>query len=131
MKNTRARNNGLISWLIAGTSILLSFPALAQNFIGQTDLYAPGAGVSVEDPVSGGGGSGIVAMADPPQREASAGAGQHPRVFMTPAELHNLVTRINSPESYSAKNFAKLSGQVKADLAANVDWDAAYSGCDL
>jgi hypothetical protein len=56
---------------------------------------------------------------------------QHPRVFTTPDELSSLVTRINTPGSFSAQSFAGLSRQIKSDLAANVDWDAAYSGCDL
>lgn len=56
---------------------------------------------------------------------------QHPRVFVTPADMNDLVARINSRASFSAQSFAKLSNQVKADLAANVDWDAVYSGCDL
>ena len=56
---------------------------------------------------------------------------QHPRVFVTPAELTDMVTRINAPGSFSAQNFSRLANQVKAHLAANVDWDAVYSGCDL
>jgi hypothetical protein len=56
---------------------------------------------------------------------------QHPRVFMTPTDTSDLVTRINSSGSFSAQSFARLSNKVKADLAANVDWDAVYSGCDL
>jgi hypothetical protein len=56
---------------------------------------------------------------------------QHPRVFMTPETISNLVARANSPGSFSAQNFSQLANQIKADLAANVDWDAAYSGCDL
>ena len=56
---------------------------------------------------------------------------QHPRVFMTPNDLSDMVTRINPPGSFSAQSFARLSNKVKADLAANVDWDAVYSGCDL
>jgi hypothetical protein len=56
---------------------------------------------------------------------------QHPRVFMTQAELNDLATRINSPGSFSEQAFAKLTKQVKADLDADVDWDAAYAGCDL
>jgi hypothetical protein len=56
---------------------------------------------------------------------------QHPRVFVTPAELTDMVTRINAPGSFSGQNFPRLASQVKAHLAANVDWDAVYSGCDL
>jgi hypothetical protein len=55
---------------------------------------------------------------------------QHPRVFVTSAEL-DMVTRINAPRSFSAQNFSSLANQVKSHLAAKVDWDAVYSGCDL
>jgi hypothetical protein len=55
---------------------------------------------------------------------------QHPRVFTTPADLHDLVTRINTPSSFSAQSFVRLANRVKRDLAANTDWDATYSGCD-
>jgi hypothetical protein len=56
---------------------------------------------------------------------------EHPRVFVTPSDLRDMVTRINVPGSFSAQIFSKLTGQVKAHLAANVDWDAVYSGCDI
>jgi hypothetical protein len=56
---------------------------------------------------------------------------QHPRVFVTSAELTDMVTRINAPRSFSAQNFSRLANQVKSHLAAKVDWDAVYSGCDL
>jgi hypothetical protein len=35
------------------------------------------------------------------------------------------------PESFSAKNFSRLANQIRADLTAKVDWDAAYLGCDI
>lgn len=60
-----------------------------------------------------------------------ASSAQHPRVFMTPTGMRDLITRINSSGSFSAQSFARLSSKVKADLAAKVDWDAVYSGCDL
>ena len=56
---------------------------------------------------------------------------QHPRVFITQAELNDSAARINSSGSFSEQAFAKLTKQVKADLASDVDWDAAYAGCDL
>jgi hypothetical protein len=62
---------------------------------------------------------------------AYTSSAQHPRVFITPSDMNALVTRINSSGSFSAQSFARLSTKVKADLAANVDWDAVYSGCDL
>lgn len=67
----------------------------------------------------------------PSLRGAYRSSPQHPRVFMTPADINDLVGRINSPGSFSAQNFVRLSNQIKADLAAHVDWDAVYSGCDL
>jgi YD repeat-containing protein len=51
----------------------------------------------------------------------------HPRVFMTESDLKDLTTRINSPGTFSAESFARLTRRVKADLAAKVDWDAAYT----
>jgi hypothetical protein len=57
-------------------------------------------------------------------------ATQHPRVFTTPADLHDLVRRINTPSSFSAQSFVRLANRVKRDLATNADWDATYSGCD-
>jgi hypothetical protein len=56
---------------------------------------------------------------------------QHPRVFLTPAELTDMVTRINTPGSLSAQTFSKLANKVRADLVAKKDWDAVYSGCDI
>jgi hypothetical protein len=50
---------------------------------------------------------------------------------MTPESLSELVQRINSAGSFSQQEFAKLAAEVKSGLAANVDWDAAYSGCSL
>jgi hypothetical protein len=54
-----------------------------------------------------------------------------PRVFDTPDDLRSMVERIKSPGSFSATMWAKLSRQAKADVAAPVDWDATYSGCDI
>jgi hypothetical protein len=62
---------------------------------------------------------------------AYASSKEHPRVFTTPADFRDLVSRINTAGSFSAQNFARLMNQVKSHLAANVDWDAAYSGCDI
>jgi hypothetical protein len=70
-------------------------------------------------------------VAYPALSGAYTSSAQHPRVFMTEAYLNDLVARINSPGSFAAQNFIKLSDKVKAHLAANVDWDAAYSGCDI
>jgi hypothetical protein len=56
---------------------------------------------------------------------------QHPRVFVTQADLNDMAVRINSPGTFSAQRFAALLKRIKGDLSANVDWDAVYSGCDL
>jgi hypothetical protein len=66
---------------------------------------------------------------------ASAGpngsSAQHPRVFMNAPFLRELATRVNSPGSFSAEVFSKLADRAKAHLAAKIDWDAAYAGCDI
>jgi hypothetical protein len=102
-------------------------------------LYANGVVGGVEGAALAG--SGAKLFPDPPVFRdvpeafpALAGtyvsATQHPRVFTTPADLHDLVTRINTPGSFSAQSFVRLANRVKRDLAANADWDATYSGCD-
>jgi len=50
---------------------------------------------------------------------------------MTAEAMSDLVRRITAPGSFSARNFSRLASQVKADLTAKVEWDAAYSGCDI
>jgi hypothetical protein len=50
---------------------------------------------------------------------------------MTREAMSDLVRRITTPGSFSARNFSRIASQIKADLTANVDWDAAYSGCDV
>jgi hypothetical protein len=57
-------------------------------------------------------------------------AAEHPRVFTTAAELRDLASRINQAGSYSMQRFGQLAGQIARDLAAHIDWDAAYSGCN-
>jgi hypothetical protein len=66
----------------------------------------------------------------PPLAGAYVSAPEHPRVFTTPADLHDLAARINMPGSFSAQSFVRLASRVRRDLAANTDWDATYSGCD-
>jgi hypothetical protein len=75
--------------------------------------------------------SGAARSAYPALSGTYTSSAQHPRVFTTQADLDDMVSRINSPASFSSRIFARLSNQIKADLAANVDWDAVYSGCDL
>lgn len=86
--------------------------------------------------------SGTLAFpAPPPLRDAPASypplAGvyraspEHPRVFVSRGELADMARRTNTEGSFSARRFATLADWVKHELAANLDWDAAYSGCDL
>jgi hypothetical protein len=56
---------------------------------------------------------------------------EHPRVFTTADELRTLASRVNQPSTYSALRFSGLANQIKHDLANKIDWDAAYSGCDI
>jgi hypothetical protein len=66
----------------------------------------------------------------PPLPGSYKSSKQNPRVFRTPASITDMVGRINAAGSFSAQIFPKLADQVKAAVAAKVDWDAAYSGCD-
>lgn len=67
----------------------------------------------------------------PPLAGTYISQAQHPRVFMTPADLDDLVTRINTPGAFSAQSFVRLTEQIKKDLMAKTDWEATYSGCDI
>ncbi len=127
-----------IALLIVAFSIA-PWPVFAQSLDTQENIYVRGRSDSVEQariirtgamlPVD------THARTAPDVYPSLAGSytssAQHPRVFITPTDMNNLVTRINSSGSFSAQSFARLSNKVKADLAANVDWDAVYSGCDL
>jgi hypothetical protein len=42
-----------------------------------------------------------------------------------------MARRANAAGSFSARRFAALADWAKHELAANLDWDATYSGCDL
>jgi len=55
----------------------------------------------------------------------------HPSVFVTLRDLQAMVNKINVKGSFSAGMFSKLSELTKTDLAANRDWSATYSGCDI
>jgi len=127
-----------IALLIVALSIAPSL-VLAQGLNGQGNIYARGWSDSVEA-------AGILRTGtllpvdtrvstapdvDPSLAGSYTSSAQHPRVFITPTDMSGLVTRINSSGSFSAQSFARLSTKVKADLAAKVDWDAVYSGCDL
>jgi hypothetical protein len=72
-----------------------------------------------------------VAGSYPPLSGTYKSSAQHPRVFLSPADLHELVARINTPGTFSARSFGRLAASVKGDLASTIDWDAAYAGCDL
>ena len=55
----------------------------------------------------------------------------HPRVFDTREELQDIAQRANSPGTFTSRQFSRLAGRVGKDLAAQVDWQATYSGCDM
>ena len=127
-----------ITLLIVAFSIAPSL-GFAQSLNGQGNIYVRGRSDSVEE--AGILGAETMLSVDTPARVAPddypslagsyTSSPQHPRVFMTPTDISDMVTRINSSGSFSAQSFARLSNKVKSDLAANVDWDAVYSGCDL
>lgn len=55
----------------------------------------------------------------------------HPRVFDTQADLQDIAKRASEAGSYSNGRFTALNDRVRRDMAAKVDWQATYSGCDL
>ena len=88
------------------------------------------------------GGSGTVKFPDaPPSRSVPVSyprlAGRyvrldaHPRVFDTREELQDIARRANSPATFTSSRFSALADRVRRDIAAHVDWQATYSGCDL
>jgi hypothetical protein len=127
-----------IALLIVAFSIAPSL-VFGQSLNGQENIYVRGWSDSVKE--AGILGTGTMLPVDtrastapdvyPSLVGSYISSAQHPRVFITPADMNDLVTRINSSGSFSAQSFDRLSNKVKADLAANVDWDAVYSGCDL
>ncbi|HWO31764.1 MAG TPA: hypothetical protein VNO32_23460, partial [Candidatus Acidoferrum sp.] len=127
-----------IALLIAAFSIAPSL-VFAQGLNGQGNIYVRGLSDRVEK--AGILRTGTMLPVDTPARTTPdvypslagsyTSSALHPRVFITQADMNDMVTRINSSGSFSAQSFARLSNKVKADLAANVDWDAVYSGCDL
>jgi hypothetical protein len=87
-------------------------------------------------------GSGTVEFPDaPPVRSVPASyprlAGHyvslyaHPRVFDTREDLEDIARRANSPGTFTSSRFSALADRVRRDMAAHVDWQATYSGCDL
>lgn len=55
----------------------------------------------------------------------------HPRVFDSRDDLEDIARRANIKDSFTAGRFAALAERVRRDIAAKVDWQATYSGCDL
>jgi hypothetical protein len=55
----------------------------------------------------------------------------HPRVFDTREELQDIARRANLPATFTSRQFSTLADRVRRDLAAKIDWQATYSGCDL
>jgi len=87
-------------------------------------------------------GSGTVRFPDaPPVRRVPASyphlAGhyaspsEHPRVFDTREELQDMARRANTQGTFTSRRFSTLADRVRRDIAAKVDWQATYSGCDL
>ncbi|HEV8016710.1 MAG TPA: hypothetical protein VGP48_14320 [Stellaceae bacterium] len=56
---------------------------------------------------------------------------EHPRVFVTRGELTTLAQRSHRAGSFTAKRFAALAAWAKSALAAKLDWDESYAGCDM
>jgi hypothetical protein len=127
-----------ITLLIVVFSVAPSL-VFAQSLSGQADIYVRARSDSVEETRILG--SESIPSADTPAKTPGdvypslagsyTSSAQHPRVFITPTDMSDMVRRINSSGSFSADSFARLSNKVRADLAATVDWDAVYSGCDL
>jgi hypothetical protein len=67
----------------------------------------------------------------PPLTGTYAAIARHPRVFVSGDQLADMARRINKAGSFSARRFAALSDWVRKELAADLDWDATYSGCDM
>jgi hypothetical protein len=55
----------------------------------------------------------------------------HPRVFNTRAELEDIAKRAGVAQSYTASRYRALADRVRSDIAAKVDWQSIYSGCDV
>jgi hypothetical protein len=127
-----------IALLIVAFSVAPSL-VFAQSLNGQGNIHVRGRSDSVEEARILR--TGTMLPVDTPARTTPdvypslagsyTSSAQHPRVFVTPAELTEMVRRINSTGSFSAQIFSRLVGQIKADLAAKKDWDAVYSGCDI
>lgn len=58
-------------------------------------------------------------------------AHEHPHVFLKSVDVKDIVRRVNKIDSFSFVTFSAMTGQVANDLKAKVDWQAAYSGCDI
>lgn len=55
----------------------------------------------------------------------------HPRVFNTWAELEDIARRAGVAASYTASRYRVLADSVRHDIAAKVDWQSTYAGCDV
>lgn len=55
----------------------------------------------------------------------------HPRVFNTHAELEDVARRAGRSGSYTAGRYRALAERVRRDMAAKVDWQSTYAGCDV
>jgi hypothetical protein len=120
----------------------IPLPAAVLNKFRGMPLYVHGIRVagSVENAAIDG--SGTTRFPNPPptrQRPTSfprlsgryESLAMHPRVFVTQRDLADMAQRAGRAGSYSRSRYAALADKVRADMTSTVDWNAAYSGCDL
>jgi len=67
----------------------------------------------------------------PPVSGSYLSVKEHPRVFDTPADLQDIARRANNRGTFTAERFKALADRVGQHLAAKIDWEATYSGCDM
>jgi hypothetical protein len=105
-------------------------------------LYVHGIRVAGSIPNAAIGGSGTIRFPDAPplRREPTSfphlsgrytSLDAHPRVFDTWKELQDIAQRASTPGTFSSGRYAALADRVGRDVAAKVDWQATYSGCDM
>ena len=112
MTNAGKANRSL-ALLISAFSVALSL-VFAQGLNGQRDIYVRGRSDRVEEARILR--TGTMLPVDTPARTAPdvypsldgsyTSSAQHPRVFITPTDMSDLVTRINTSGSFSAQSFA-------------------------
>jgi hypothetical protein len=98
---------------------------------GGRTIFVHGIRVVGEVPNAAIGGSGDISIPYLPLSGKYKSSRQHPRIFATETDLHEMAARCNVPGTYSAQMFKRLADEVRLDLKANDNWDAAYSGTDI